>query len=89
MRRYRDPIEVATSDGAPVWFRRRGRAYTVNAVEDHWLTTPPWWREADPTRAAEREHWQVRARSEAGEGGVYVVRLNHSTGAWTLTGVWD
>ena len=84
---YGEPVQVhARPDGRPVRFVWRSRLYTVRAIFEHWVINREWWRDpaAEPGQL-ELEFWRV----EAAPGrdmtpGVYELRQDLVTGAWTL-----
>ncbi len=110
-RRYRSqPIEVGTEvgtevgagqDGAPAWFRWRGRRYVVRAVTATWVEPVPWWpRELRGGRGSGQRHaWRVEAAAATGAVGVYeLCRIRYraaraespdETDAWVLVRVID
>ena len=86
---YREPVNVqAREDGRPARFVWRGRLYTVRAILEHWVINREWWRDPEPEAGQpELEFWRVEAA--AGQGmtaGVYELRREASTNAWTLSG---
>ncbi|MGI5164414.1 DUF6504 family protein [Spirillospora sp. CA-253888] len=91
---FGDPVQVWTSQGRPARFVWRGRLYRVRRVLEHWVATRDWWREQQPDEQdapdalGEREFWRVEATPER-EIGVYELRHDSATGAWTLSRVWD
>ncbi|WP_067477835.1 DUF6504 family protein [Actinomadura hibisca] len=91
---FGDPVQVWSAQGRPVRFAWRGRLYTVRRVLEHWVATRDWWREQLPDEqdlpdaVGEREYWRVEATPER-EIGVYELRYDAATGAWTLSRVWD
>lgn len=93
-RRYGDAVEVRRRDDRPHQFLWRGRLYVVHDVLAHWVEARPWWIGAgaagtgEPTD--EREVWRVEAsRGRAFSAGVYDLRLDWASGAWTLAAVVD
>ncbi|WP_018658529.1 DUF6504 family protein [Actinomadura flavalba] len=90
-----DAVEVDTVNGRPVRFVWRARAYTVQRVLEHWVTTRDWWLEhatASDAELTEREFWRVEAvRTEDAPRGVGVCELRYeaAAGTWTITRVWD
>ncbi|MFC5183149.1 DUF6504 family protein [Actinomadura harenae] len=88
---FGDPVEVRVTDGRPDRFAWRGRRYAVRRVLEHWVTTRDWWREREPDadEPGEREYWRVEAAASGGEPGVYELRHDSVTGAWTLSRLWD
>ncbi len=87
---YGEPVNVqARADGRPLRFVWQGRLYTVRAILEHWVINREWWRApgdpgADPGRP-ELEFWRVEAASGQGVApGVYELRRETATGAWTL-----
>jgi len=84
---YGEPVNVqARDDGRPARFVWRGRLYTVRAILEHWVINREWWQdpEAEPGRP-ELEFWRVEAA--LGQGmttGVYELRRDAATDAWTL-----
>ena len=95
---YGEPVGVrAREDGRPTRFVWRGRLYTVRAILEHWVINREWWRapgsagerseEAAPAGWArpELEFWRVEASSGPGmTAGIYELRREAATGAWTL-----
>ena len=93
------------ADGRPARFVWRGRLYAVRSVMEHWVVNREWWRETSETGATgatgkagqtdqanepELRFWRVEAA--AGQGlpsGVYELRLDVATDAWTLRRVLD
>ena len=91
---YGEPVRVQTrEDGRPARFVWRGRLYAVRAVLEHWVINREWWRDPGPAGQAalpELRFWRVEA--SAGQGlpsGVYELRLDVATDAWTLRRVID
>ena len=94
---YGEPVNVqARKDGRPTRFVWRGRLYAVRSVMEHWVVNQEWWRETGqteqtaPTNGPELRFWRVEA--SAGQGvpsGVYELRQDVATGAWTLRRVLD
>ena len=81
-KRYREPVEVQTTDrGAPSAFRWRGAAYRVLGVLGHWREDAGWW-EGGGMAVPQRDLWRV----EVGAG---VYELVHEGGTWRLDRVWD
>ena len=90
----------AREDGRPTRFVWRGRLYTVCAILEHWVVNREWWRapgsagerseEADRDERGEwvrpeLEFWRVEASSGPGmTAGIYELRREAATGAWTL-----
>jgi hypothetical protein len=95
---YGDPVGVrAREDGRPTRFVWRGRLYTVRAILEHWVVNREWWRapgsageqSEEATRGEwvrpELEFWRVEASSGPGmTAGIYELRREAATGAWTL-----
>jgi hypothetical protein len=89
---YGEPVEVqARPDGRPVRFAWRSRRYTVQAILEHWVTNREWWRDPGEAGGAgeawgpELEFWRVEAASGPGvTPGVYELRQDVATGAWTI-----
>jgi Family of unknown function (DUF6504) len=91
---YGEPVKVqARPDGRPLRFVWRSRLYTVRAILEHWVINREWWRapegdtgdqgpgEAQP----ELEFWRVEAApGSVMTAGVYELRQDIATGAWTL-----
>ena len=84
---YGEPVNVqARDDGRPARFVWRGRLYTVRAILEHWVINREWWHdpEAEPGRP-ELEFWRVEAAPGQGTtAGVYELRRDAATDAWTL-----
>jgi hypothetical protein len=93
---YGEPVEVrARDDGRPTRFVWRSRLYTVRAILEHWVINREWWRDpggqggqggqgSEPGRP-ELEFWRVDAAPSQGmTPGVYELRRDAATGAWTL-----
>jgi hypothetical protein len=95
---YGEPVNVkARADGRPLRFVWRSRLYTVRAILEHWVINREWWRARDPGDPAqpgqpggeagqpELELWRVEAAPGQGmTPGVYELRRETVTGAWTL-----
>ena len=96
---YGEPVQVkARPDGRPVRFVWRSRLYTVRAIWEHWVINREWWREpADSGEAGEAGEagtgpgqpelmfWRVEAAPGQGmTPGVYELRQDVATGAWTI-----
>jgi len=93
---YGEPVRVqARPDGRPLRFVWRSRLYTVRAILEHWVINREWWRAPgdDPGAAEasgepgqpELEFWRVEAApGQAMTPGVYELRQDIATGAWTL-----
>lgn len=90
---YGEPAHVrARDDGRPVRFVWRGRLYAVSAILEHWVVNRQWWRDpggaADPGSGPgqpELEFWRVEATAGPGlTAGVYELRRDAATNAWTL-----
>lgn len=84
---YGEPVNVqARDDGRPARFVWRGRLYTVRAILEHWIINREWWQ--DPGAEAgqpELEFWRVEASPGPGmKAGVYELRRDAATDAWTL-----
>ena len=84
---YGEPVNVQPrDDGRPARFVWRGRLYTVRAILEHWVINREWWQdpEAEPGRP-ELEFWRVEAAPGQGmTAGVYELRRDIATDAWTL-----
>ncbi len=50
------------TDGAPNWFRWRGRRYVVLAILFSWLEAAPWWR---TRQTREWQVWRIEAADQA------------------------
>jgi Family of unknown function (DUF6504) len=87
---YGEPVNVqARDDGRPVRFVWRGRLYTVHAILEHWVINREWWQDpgASGSEAGlpELEFWRIEAAPGPGmTAGVYELRREAATGAWTL-----
>jgi Family of unknown function (DUF6504) len=90
---YGEPVNVqARDDGRPVRFVWRGRLYTVRAILEHWIINREWWQDAEAPEdlrvepgQPELEFWRVEAAPGPGlTAGVYELRRNVATDAWTL-----
>jgi Family of unknown function (DUF6504) len=95
---YGEPVEVqARRDGRPIRFVWRSRLYVVRAILEHWVINREWWRDPanqggqnqggqEPaTGQPELEFWRVEAAPGQGmTPGVYELRRDAATGAWTL-----
>ena len=93
---YGEPVNVqARKDGRPTRFVWRGRLYAVRSVMEHWVVNQEWWRETGQPQKAQADEpelrfWRVEA--SAGQGvpsGVYELRQDVASGAWTLRRVLD
>jgi len=84
---YGEPVNVqARDDGRPARFVWRGRLYTVRAILEHWVINREWWQDpgSEPGQP-ELEFWRVEAWPGPGmTAGVYELRHQTATGAWTL-----
>jgi hypothetical protein len=84
---YGEPVNVqARDDGRPARFVWRGRLYTVRAITEHWVINREWWQDpaAEPGQP-ELEFWRVEASPGPGmTSGLYELRREIATGAWTL-----
>jgi Domain of unknown function (DUF6504) len=84
---YGEPVDVqARDDGRPTAFVWRSRRYTVQVILEHWIVNRDWWRDpgGEPGRP-ELEFWRVQASpGPAMTAGVYELRREAATGAWTL-----
>jgi hypothetical protein len=92
-RTYGEPVQVkARPDGRPVRFVWRSRLYTVRAIWEHWVINREWWREPADSGDAGTEpgqpelmFWRVEAAPGQGATpGVYELRQDVATGAWTI-----
>jgi hypothetical protein len=95
---YGEPVNVqARDDGRPSRFVWRGRLYTVRAILEHWVINREWWQDPQDPRDTgdpasepgqpELEFWRVEASSGPGvPPGVYELRRDAVTNAWTLRG---
>jgi hypothetical protein len=90
---YGEPVQVkARPDGRPVRFVWRSRLYTVRAIWEHWVINREWWREPADSGDAGTEPGQPelmfwRVEAAPGQGmtpGVYELRQDVATGAWTI-----
>jgi hypothetical protein len=85
---YGEPVNVqARDDGRPTRFVWRARLYAVRAILEHWVINPeaaqvPGSEPGQP----ELEFWRVEAAPGPGTtAGVYELRREAATNAWTLT----
>jgi hypothetical protein len=92
---YGEAVEVqAREDGRPIRFVWRSRLYTVRAILEHWVINREWWRDPgspqSETGQPELEFWRVEAApGPSMTPGVYELRRDAATGAWTLrVGFW-
>ena len=101
-KRYDQPIEVTgdPAQGAPRWFRWRGRRYDVDQHLGSWREAGEWW---DGARAREREYHRLLARPAGAlatgdvdadgflrsAAAVYDVYVDRAGGGWRITRVWD
>ena len=87
---YGEPVNVqARDDGRPVRFVWRGRLYTVSVILEHWVIGRESWTDSAPWESEpgqpELEFWRVEAAPGQGmTPGVYELRRDAATGAWTL-----
>jgi Family of unknown function (DUF6504) len=84
MNSYVEPVRVkARDDGRPVRFVWRDRLYTVRAILEHWvINVQPY--PSEPGQV-DQEFWRVQAAPGPGtKAGVYELRREAATGAWTL-----
>jgi len=93
---YGEPVNVqARDDGRPARFVWRGRLYTVRAILEHWVINREWWQDPEASGPSgpsgpeagqpELEFWRVEAAPGQGmAAGVYELRRDVATGAWTL-----
>jgi len=87
---YGEPVNVqARDDGRPARFVWHGRLYTVRAILEHWVINREWWQDPAPSGPEpgqpELEFWRVQASPGPGmTAGVYELRREPATGAWTL-----
>jgi hypothetical protein len=90
---YGEPVQVkARPDGRPIRFVWRSRLYTVRAIWEHWVINREWWREPADSGDARTEpgqpelmFWRVEAAPGQGATpGVYELRQDVATGAWTI-----
>lgn len=84
---YGDPVDVkARADGRPTTFVWRSRRYTVQLILEHWIVNRDWWRDPEAELGQpELEFWRVQASpGPATTAGVYELRREAATGAWTL-----
>jgi hypothetical protein len=85
---YGEPVEVhARPDGRPLRFVWRSRLYVVRAILEHWVINREWWRDPGDSEPGqpELEFWRVEAAPGQGMApGVYELRRDAATGAWTL-----
>ena len=80
------PVYVhTTDDGRPVRFVWRDRLYTVRAVVEHWVSSSERSQDPKGKPGQPDEFWQVQAAPGPGtKSGVYELRREAATGAWTL-----
>jgi Family of unknown function (DUF6504) len=87
---YGEPVNVqARADGRPLRFVWRSRLYTVRAILEHWVINREWWRDTGDSGSEpgqpDLEFWRVEAAPGQGmTPGVYELRRDAVTGAWTL-----
>ena len=87
---YGEPVKVqARADGRPLRFVWRSRLYTVLVILEHWVISREWWRDAGDSGPGpgqpDLEFWRVEAAPGQGmTPGVYELRRDAATGAWTL-----
>jgi hypothetical protein len=90
---YGESVQIhARADGRPVRFVWRSRLYTVRAILEHWVINREWWREPADSGDAGTEpgqpelmFWRVEATPGQGATpGVYELRQDVATGAWTI-----
>jgi hypothetical protein len=88
MNRFAEPVHVqAKDDGRPFRFVWRDRLYTVRAILEHWVVNLQAYRsETEPEpEQLDLEFWRVLAAPGPGtKAGVYELRRDVATGAWTL-----
>ena len=86
---YGEAVNVqARDDGRPIRFVWRSGLYTVRAILEHWVINPE---EAQAPRSEpgqpDLEFWRVEAAPGPGTtAGVYELRRETATNAWTLRG---
>jgi len=85
MNSYVEPVRVQVrDDGRPVRFVWRDRLYTVRAILEHWVINVADRPEPEPGQL-DLEFWRVQAAPGPGTSvGVYELRRETATGAWTL-----
>jgi len=86
---YREPVNVqARDDGRPTRFVWRSRLYTVRAILEHWVINRDAGQgpRSEPGQS-DLEFWRVEAAPGPGTtAGVYELRREAATNAWTLRG---
>lgn len=84
-----EPVNVtARDDGRPARFVWRCRLYTVRAILEHWVISREGAQDprSEPGQA-DLEFWRVEAAPGPGtRAGVYELRREAATNAWTLRG---
>ena len=85
---FGESVQVyARADGRPLRFVWRSRLYVVRAILEHWVINREWWRDPAGTEPGqpELEFWRVEAAPGQGmTPGVYELRQDVATGAWTI-----
>ena len=83
---HSEPVRVqARDDGRPVRFVWRDRLYTVRAVVEHWAISEESVQDPNAKPGLPDEFWRVEAAPGPGmKAGVYELRREAATGAWTL-----
>ena len=88
---YGESVQVhARADGTPLRFVWRSRLYVVRAILEHWVINRESWPDPAGDQGTEPgqpelEFWHVEAAPGQGmTPGVYELRQDIATGAWTL-----
>jgi hypothetical protein len=86
MNGYVEPVRVqARDDGRPVRFVWRDRLYTVRAILEHWVINVHEDRSEPQPGQLDLEFWRVQATPGPGTNvGIYELRRETATGAWSL-----
>jgi Domain of unknown function (DUF6504) len=83
---HAEPVHVqARDDGRPLRFVWRDRLYTIRAVLEHWVGGSERSQDPKGKPGQPDEFWRVEAAPGPGmKTGVYELRRQAATGAWTL-----